>query len=67
LYYSIDDIWILQFIAQRLAEYYAPAYGGELKLKGLHNEIQIGDRVSLTNTSLPSAEASKFKSKRYKI
>jgi hypothetical protein len=61
--YSINDTWILRYIANKLSEVYAPTYGGELTLDGLYTDIQIGDLVSLTNTTLPASESTALKVK----
>ena len=58
---SVDDTSLMKTIASLLAEYYKPIYGGTLVLDGLHTNINLGDLISITNTSLPSSESSNLK------
>ena len=58
---TIDDTPIMQIIATNLANYYKPIYGGQLDLTDLQTLINLGDTISLSNTSLPAKEASDLK------
>lgn len=55
---NIDDTTLMQQYLSMLKDYYKPVYGGTLNIVGLDTGLQLLDKVSITNTSLPTAEAS---------
>jgi len=55
---TIDDTALMQQYLSLLKEYFKPVYGGLLSIIGLDTSLKLLDKVSITNTSLPSAEAS---------
>jgi len=57
----IDDTPLMSAIAANLSNYYKPIYGGTLTLVGLRTELELGQRITLTNTSLPATEAENLK------
>ena len=58
---TIDETHIMEVVASKLAQFYKPIYGGKLVLDGLHIDINLGDKISLTNTDLPDNESSNLK------
>ena len=61
LHSIIDDTPLMQSIAGNLANYFRPVYGGTLELAGLRTELHLGEKISLTNTSLPAIESTDLK------
>ena len=55
---ATDDTGLLEVVAKKLAQYFKTIYGGTLVLDGLETDLYLGGKLSLTNTSLPSNEAS---------
>jgi hypothetical protein len=56
--FSMDDTSILIQCAQNLSNYYKTMYGGRLELYGLHPDIELLDKCTITNTTLTQSEAS---------
>jgi len=57
LFDRIDDTPLMTQYINKLKDYYKPVYGGTLVLDGLDLDIALLDKVSLTGTDLPAAEA----------
>jgi len=57
----VDDTPLMKAIAANLANYFKPVYGGTLTLAGLRTELELGQKISLTNTDLPATEAQNLK------
>lgn len=51
-----NDRPLMREIANKFAEYYIPVFGGKMVLRGLHTELALGERITITNTTSPSEE-----------
>lgn len=55
---NIDDSQLMRRYLNRIKEFYKPVKGGQMLIDGLDTDIQLIDKISITNTSLPSDESS---------
>lgn len=54
---NVDDTVLMAVYANKIKDFYRPIYGGNLVIDGLDTDLYLLGKLSITNTSLPAAEA----------